>query len=150
MDRPPRKLSLPLFDRTHIFQGVIDGIIIFGFSMASYVFALSNESSEGTARFIAFITLVLCNLVLIKAKLSSVSVFSGGSSSKNNSFWLISGITIVLLFLIFSFSSAAELFHFAVVPLTDLGFVAAAVGICYLLMEFIKLFKVGVDHASKN
>ncbi|MFZ2200082.1 MAG: cation-translocating P-type ATPase [Microgenomates group bacterium] len=150
MDRPPRKLSLPLFDSTHIFQGVIDGSIIFGFSLASYIFALSNDASEGAARFIAFITLVLCNLVLIKVKLSNISVFKARSSSRNNSFWLISGITTILLFLIFSFSASAELFHFAAVPLTDLGYVAIIVGVCYLLMEFIKSIKVGLDHASKN
>ena len=150
MDRPPRKLSTPLFDKTHVFQGFIDGFVILGFSMASYIITISYNLGEDSSRFIAFITLVLCNLVLIKAKLSNISLFKKHTYSRNNSFWLISTITIISLFAIFSFQGAAELFHFAMVPFIDLAYVAIIVLVCYLLMEFIKLFKIGAIHGSKN
>lgn len=150
MDRPPRKLNTPLFDKARIFQASIDGLIIMGFTLASYMFALSNEVGEGSARFIAFITLVICNLSLIKVRLSNASIFKGLQSSKNNSFWLISIITILSLIVIFSFGPLSSLFHFDMIPLIDLLYIAIIVVICYLLMEFIKLFKVGAIHAGKN
>jgi Ca2+-transporting ATPase len=150
MDRPPRKLETPLFDKTRIFQAAIDGLIILGFTLASYMFALSNQVPEGSARFIAFITLVICNLSLIKVKLSNTSIFKGVHTARNNSFWLISIITTVSLFVIFSFGPAAELFHFDMIPLIDLLYIAIIVVFCYLLMEFIKLFKIGAIHGSKN
>ncbi|MEI8232534.1 MAG: cation-translocating P-type ATPase [bacterium] len=142
MARPPRNLSSPLFDKSHIFYGLLDGLIILGFSLGSYLFALTSGVVEPSARFIAFITLVLCNLVLVRAKLTHFSIFKSWTNSHNNSFWIISTITTLSLFIIFSFPQMSALFHFAPIEWPYLFYLIGIVITCYLLLELLKLFKV--------
>ncbi|WP_262273281.1 cation-translocating P-type ATPase, partial [Microvirga yunnanensis] len=64
MEKPPRPASEPLFGTSQIVLGFIQGAAVLGAVLGLYVWALNADVPEMQARAVAFVALVLGNLVL--------------------------------------------------------------------------------------
>jgi len=142
MKRGPRNLKQPLFDRSHIIIGIFQGLFLLVTIMYVYMFSLSLGKDENTARAMAFVTMVLCNLVLIIANLSSYSIFEKFVFHKNKALYIITGLVFGSLMVVFNVPFFLDVFGFAKFNLIDLLLIVSTVSICYIFLEFLKLFRV--------
>ncbi|NMB57148.1 cation-translocating P-type ATPase [Candidatus Beckwithbacteria bacterium] len=139
MNRPPRRLNQPLFSNSYILRGLIQGIVVLGLVMLAFVLALKTGKIESNARFIAFATLVICNLVLVRTNLTKLSLFQKVNFINNKSFYAILAITLGIISAIAYIPFLRELFHFSAINLFELFWIGGLALICYLLLEFLKI-----------
>jgi Ca2+-transporting ATPase len=120
MDRPPRRLNDPLFNKRlftiSLFQGLSVMIVVF----IVFLSALYLKKGELEARSLSFATLVFANLMLITTNLSwSKSIFKI-LTTRNMALWgVVLGASCALLLVLF-FQPLRDLFHFAVLSFEDL------------------------------
>ena len=70
MNKPPRKLKEPLFNRKNMIFSTLQGLVILFVVFAVYIFSLSLGYSENHIRTLTFTAIVFGNLMLIIANLS--------------------------------------------------------------------------------
>ena len=112
MRRPPRSPGEPLFSHEMVVEGVLLGFATFIAVVIVYGMALAIFD-EDRARTMAFITLVVANLLLILANRSRGVSFIAILSQPNRVFWVIALIALVALAVAVYVPSAAEAFRFA-------------------------------------
>lgn len=143
MEHPPRKLQDRLFGRKNFFVSVAQGLSALAAVVIVFIWALYYGSkNEDEARTLAFITLVIANLMLIVVNLS----WSGGLRSilkiNNKALWFVVGGALLSLVLVLSIPFLRELFHFSLIHADDLLIVALA-GV--LSVSWIKLLQIKRD-----
>lgn len=100
MERPPRPASESLFGTSQIALGFIQGAIVLGAVLGLYVWALNAGIPEMQARALAFVALVVGNLVLAFADAAEpgTSFFD----SRRLAFWAIgAGATVLVATLLY-------------------------------------------------
>ncbi len=113
MQRPPRKLNAPLFGRSMVLSGLIQGLGILVVVTGIYAFALTRGFGEGEARMFAFVSLVIGNLGLIFANRSrTLSIFQS-LRIPNKALWWISGSALFFLVLVLAVPALRDVFQFA-------------------------------------
>jgi Ca2+-transporting ATPase len=139
MKHPPRKLNAPLFGRSMVLSGLIQGLGILVVVAGVYVFALNENLSAGEARMFAFVSLVIGNLSLIFANRSnSLSIFQS-IRIPNNALWWVSGGALLLLTLVLTIPGVRDLFQFAPLHRWELALLALAGLSSILFADVIKL-----------
>jgi Ca2+-transporting ATPase len=113
MQRPPRKLDSPLFGRSMILSGLIQGLGILAVVAGVYVFALSQNLGEGEARMFAFVSLVIGNLGLIFANRSRTLSILKSIRIPNKALWWVSGGALFFLTLVLTIPALRSVFQFA-------------------------------------
>ena len=95
MEKPPRPATEPLFGTSQIVLGFIQGAVVLGAVLGLYVWALNAGVPEMQARAVAFVALVLGNLVLAFADAAEpgTSFFD----SRRLAFWGIGAGATVLV-----------------------------------------------------
>jgi len=145
MDRPPRKLDDPLFNKKSftisLFQGLSVMIVVF----AVFLLALYLKKGELEARSLSFATLVFANLMLISTNLSwSKSIFKI-LTARNMALWcVVTGAFLALLLVLF-FAPLRNLFHFAVLSFEDLMICFIAGVFSLVWFEVLKWFVMRQD-----
>ncbi|MGB7538017.1 MAG: cation-translocating P-type ATPase [Anaerolineales bacterium] len=138
MKRPPRRLQDPLFGRTMILAGLIQGIGVFAPVLTVYALLWLNGLGEAEARMAAFVCMVLSNLGLIFANRSwKKSIFSM-VKVPNPALWWISGGAAGFLALVLALPFLRDIFHFAPLHRTELAVIVLSIGASLLLSESIK------------
>ncbi len=113
MDRKPRPVSNPLFDRRMVFIGLFQGLGHLAILISLYAWALASGMGEGEAHSLVFVNLVLGNLSMILSnRYWTKNVFSI-LKVPNRALWYISGIAVALMLVTLHIPSVSELFHFA-------------------------------------
>jgi Ca2+-transporting ATPase len=113
MNRPPRDLKKPLFDRRAVMISALQGIAVLIVSFGVLAGSLYIGLSEAEARTITFATVVFANLMLITTNLSWSRDFFHILLNGNK---MLRGIlfgTLAMLALILSVPALIEVFHFA-------------------------------------
>jgi len=123
MERPPRKLSEPIFNRRMVFGSLIQGLFVAIIVVVSFWYLLGLGWSTDKARGMTFLILITANIFLILAT-SGKRVFSSIFKMQNKSMLVILGITAASLFFIFNLPFLTQLFLFN--PLTT---VEASLGV---------------------
>ncbi len=141
MNRPPRDIKKPLFANSHVLVSLFQGVTLLGVIMAVFLLSVYMGKDEGTSRSMAFITMVVCNLILIYANLSKKSVFQKLSVHRNNALYLISISAMVVIALIMNVNVLRELFHFAPITFDDSLIIFAMSIVCFVWLEFFKIFR---------
>jgi len=113
MQRPPRKLDSPLFGRSMILSGLIQGLGILAVVAGVYVFALIQNLGEGEARMFAFVSLVIGNLGLIFANRSRTLSILQSLRIPNKALWWVTGLTLFFLGLVLAVPALRNIFSFA-------------------------------------
>jgi len=139
MKRKPRGLTDPLFGRANIFISLLQGLILLSVIMVAFYISLRNGDTEWTARSVAFITMVLCNLSLIYADLSQDSVFVRPRIHKNKPLYLITAFVLSSILLITKVPFLMVIFHFSPLSVFNMKLVISLVLFCYASLEALKL-----------
>lgn len=139
MQRPPRKLDVPLFGRSMVLSGLIQGLGILAVVAAIYIFALNRNLGEGEARMFAFVTLVIGNLGLIFANRSrTLSIFQS-LRIPNKALWWVTGGALFFLVLVLTIPVLRDVFQFAPVHRWEMALLFAGGLSSILFAESIKL-----------
>ncbi len=139
MDRPPRKLSEPLFGRQMVLIGLIQGLGVLALTLGVYAVVLSKGLGESEARMMSFTTLVLGNLGLIFTNRSWKSSILATLRIPNPALWWVTLGTLFFLGLAISIPFLRGLFSFGPLHLWEIGLVGAAGLLSILLAESVKL-----------
>jgi Ca2+-transporting ATPase len=113
MQRPPRKLDSPLFGRSMILSGLIQGLGILAVVAGVYMFALNQNLGEGEARMFAFVSLVIGNLGLIFANRSRTLSILQSIRIPNKALWWVTGGALFFLTLVLTIPALRNVFQFA-------------------------------------
>ena len=124
MQRPPRAHDERLFSGMLLAESVLLGLVSLAAVALVYGIALS-QYSDGKARALAFIVLVVNNLALILVSRSQSDSPASVLLRPNRAFTLISALAIVALIVVCSLPSVASAFRFEAPPVS--AAIAAAV-----------------------
>jgi Ca2+-transporting ATPase len=139
MNRPPRNLKSPLFGRETFFTSLVQGLSILAVVFIVFLLSIDKGASHDQARSLAFISLVLTNLLLIVTNLSQLNHFIDILKEKNKALYWVIGSTIMFLTIVFYLPFFRNLFHFTNLHLND---VIMAVGIALFSMIWFEGIKV--------
>lgn len=126
MRRPPRSLNAPLFGRSMLFSGLIQGMGILAVIAGIYAFALVQGLGAGEARMLAFVSLVIGNIALIFANRSRSRFIFQSWQARNGALWWVSGAALVCLGLVLGIPALREIFQFAPLHRWELALLAVA------------------------
>jgi len=139
MQRRPRKLNAPLFGRSMVLSGLIQGLGILAVVAGVYYFALRQNLGEEEARMFAFVSLVIGNLGLIFANRSrTLSIFQS-LRIPNKALWWVSGAALFFLAMVLAIPALRDLFQFAPLHRWEMALLFVSGFSSILFAESIKL-----------
>ncbi|MDP4117393.1 MAG: cation-translocating P-type ATPase C-terminal domain-containing protein, partial [Bacteroidota bacterium] len=137
MNRKPRSIDAKLFDLPTILKCFFQGGLTLSVTIAIYIFIRNDHSTE-TARALAFLTLVVCNLGMILSNRSLTRSSIQMIKEKNEAFkWVMSGTTIMLI-LVMVVPFLKSMFRFGSVSLADLLLALSGGIFAVILMDLLK------------
>ena len=140
MDRPPRKLSEPLFGRQMVFIGLVQGLGVLALVLGVYAAVLSRGLGESEARMLSFATLVIGNLGLIFTNRSWRRSILATLRIPNPALWWVTGGTLFFLGLAVSIPFLRDVFSFGPLHLWEIAVVGVASLLSILVAEGAKLW----------
>jgi Ca2+-transporting ATPase len=138
MNRPPRRLEEPLFGRTMILTGLIQGLGLLAVVFGVYAFSLMQNMGEAEARMLSFSCMVLGNLGLIFTNRSWTKSILATLRIPNKALWWISGFAVGFLALVLSVPFLRNLFQFGPLHRWEAVTIVGAVAISVLIAESVK------------
>jgi Ca2+-transporting ATPase len=141
MKRPPRNLRERIFSFKTISISMMQGLGILIATFLLFVFAIKTGRTEIEARSIAFVALVLGNLMLILINLSWSKNIFRTLRSANKIFFIVFFGALFCLIAVLYIPFFANLFHLGPLGFNDFLLVSAAVLISLVWFEIFKLFK---------
>jgi Ca2+-transporting ATPase len=140
MQRPPRKLESPLFGRSMILSGLIQGLGILAVVAGVYAFGLLMEGlGEGEARMFAFVSVVIGNLGLIFANRSRTLSIIQSLRVPNKALWWVTGGAIFFLVIVLTVPVLRDVFLFAPLHRWEMALLSLSGLSSILFAESIKL-----------
>jgi Ca2+-transporting ATPase len=139
MKRPPRRLNEPLFGRSMILTGLIQGLGMLAVVFTVYSISIAQNLGESEARMISFVCMVLGNLGLIFTNRSWTQSILAILRIPNKALWWISGFAVGFLALVLTVPFLRDLFQFAPLHRWEAAMIAAAVTVSVLIAESVKL-----------
>ncbi len=140
MQRPPRKLSDPLFGRQMVFVGLIQGLGVLALVLGVYAVTLSRGMSTGEARMMSFVTLVVANLGLIFTNRSGKHSILSTLRIPNPALWWVTMLTLVFLALSVFVPFLRGVFSFDALHPWEAILIGAASLVSIFISESVKLF----------
>ncbi len=138
MQRPPRKLEAPLFGRSMVISGLIQGLGVLAIVLTIYGVMLMQGYGESEARMMSFVCLVIGNLGLIFANRSRSHSILATLRIPNKALWWVSGGAVAFLTLVLAVPYLRSLFKFAPLHRWELALIAVACLISMLIAESVK------------
>jgi len=120
MDRPPRRLNEPVFDRSTVGLALLQGVWVLLILLVVFAVALHRGQGAADARTLTFVTLVLANLGLILTNRSWSRTIAGSIRVPNRSLWYVLGGALAFLALALYVPFLRGLFKFSTLHPTDL------------------------------
>ncbi|MFA6353658.1 MAG: cation-translocating P-type ATPase [Candidatus Paceibacterota bacterium] len=141
MKRPPRNLHQRMFNLKTVSISMMQGLGVLIATFVLFIFAVKTGRTEIEARSIAFVALVLGNLMLIVINLSwSKNIFKTLRSA-NKIFYMVFFGALLCLMAVLYIPFFANLFHLGPLNYKDFILVTAAVLLSLAWFEILKLFK---------
>ena len=138
MNRPPRRLEEPLFNRKIIFFSLLQGLSVLLVVAAVFIIALFRGQGEEEARALCFTTLIISNIGLILTNRSWSRTILSTLHSPNTALWWVLGGAVSFLAMVLYLPFLRELFRFSTLHLDDLIICLAAGVISILWFEGFK------------
>ncbi|WP_020175010.1 cation-translocating P-type ATPase [Methyloferula stellata] len=139
MARPPRNPKEPLFDRSLLFRGLLQGGVVLAAALAVFLIGIRDLHGDQVARAMAFVTLVLGNLGLVMTNRSaSRSVFLT-AFRPNKPLAFVVCITLLALVLSLSIPQLREIFAFAPLSITHLAEATGAAVASVIVIDVFQL-----------
>jgi len=140
MDRPPRRLDEPLFDRRTIGLSLLQGVVVLAIVLIVYAIAYYRGQGANEARTLTFTTLVVANLSLILTNRSWSRSITRILSVPNSALWWVAGSALIFLGLVLYVPFLRDLFRFGFLHVTDLLICIGAGVVSILWFEAFKFF----------
>ena len=141
MSQPPRNLKSPLFGRETFFTSLVQGLSILAVVFIIFLLSLDKGANQDQARSLAFISLVLTNLLLIVTNLSQSNHFINILKEKNRSLYWVIGLTFIFLIIVFYLPFLRNLFHFSTLKFLDILMAVGIALVSLIWFEGIKILK---------
>lgn len=139
MNRPPRSVKEPLFDKKVISLSILQGISVLIIVLSVYAITLYNGQGDMEARTLSFTTLIIANLALILTNRSwSMTIFET-LRSPNKALWYVIGGALLFLGMVLYLEPLRNLFGFSVLHANDLLICLVAGIISILWFEALKM-----------
>lgn len=145
MARPPRNPNAPLFSRTLLARGILQGTIVLAASLGVFLLGVADNHDEATARGMAFVTLVLGNLGLVLTNRSMTSSAFTAMLRPNRALGLVVAMTFLALSLALSVPWLRSLFGFASL---GTGQFAESIGLAFASLAGNDLLGLALRHIS--
>ncbi len=126
MSRPPRRLDEPLFGRSMVRTGLLQGLGVLALVMAAFGLTLAAGGGEGRARALSFTLLVVADLGLIIANRTRGRSLLAAARIPNPALWWVAGGAIAFLVLTVSLPFLRGAFRFGTAPARQWAVVLAA------------------------
>ena len=120
MDRPPRRLHEPVFDRSTVGLSLLQGVWVLLILLGVYEVALRRGLGDTDARTLTFVTLVLANLGLILTNRSWSHTIVSSIRVPNRSLWYVVTGALVFLSLALYVPFLRGLFRFSMLHPIDI------------------------------
>ena len=140
MERPPRNLREPLFDKKAFLVSLLQGLSVLIVSFIVFLLALHLKKGEREARTLTFATLVFANLMLILTNLSWSQHIFKIVRSKNDALRSVVIGALVALLLVLYVPFLRRLFHFSILEGPDILITFASGIVSLLWFEGLKMF----------
>ncbi len=138
MKRKPRSIDAKLFEGSTLLKCFFQGGLTLAVTIAVYLFIRHDHSTE-TARALAFLTLVVCNLGMILSNRSLTRSSISMLKEKNAAFkWVMFG-TVTVMCLVLTTPFLKSLYRFGIVSLDDLFLALAGGLVAIIFMELVKV-----------
>jgi len=138
MRRPPRDPAGHVLPWPQIRWAVLQGTLVFGVLASLLIGALHLGAAEATLRTLAFVALVVTNVVLILVNRSFSSSLDDALGRTNRALGVLTGGVFTLLAVIVYWPPARALFGFAALTPLELGVCAATGAASLLVLEALK------------
>jgi len=138
MNRPPRNLKDPLFNRKTVIFSLLQGLSVLVIVAAVFVIALLRGQGEQDARALCFTTLIIANIGLILTNRSWTRTILSTLRSQNTALWWVLGGAMSFLVMVLYIPFLRVLFRFSTLHLDDLIICLAAGVISILWFEGFK------------
>ncbi len=138
MDKPPRDIKEPLFNKKKVVLSLLQGLSILLIICAVYFTARYLGKTDGEVRALTFTTLVISNLGLILTNRSWTRSIVSMLKAKNEALiYVVVGVAVMLNLVLFV-PAIMNLFHFSALHFNDLVicFICGAVSV-----SWFELFK---------
>lgn len=139
MDRPPRNLMEPLFEKRIIVFSVLQGLGVLLVVLAVFLFAMYRGQSEQDARALSFTTLIVANLGLILTNRSWSRTIINTLQYPNAALWGVLGGALFFLCMVLYIPFLREMFHFSRLHVVDLAICFSAGIISIIWFEGFKM-----------
>jgi Ca2+-transporting ATPase len=139
MHRPPRRLDAPLFGRSMVLRGLIQGLGALITVAGVYGVALALGCGENEARMMSFANLVIANLGMILSNRSRTRTIVGTLRNPNPALWWVVGGAALFMTLAVGVPFFRDLFKFGPLHLWESVLLAGTGLISVLLAESTKL-----------
>ena len=141
MNKPPRDLKKPLFDKESLILSLTQGLSVLAVVFVVFLLALFYGKSEIDARTLTFTTLVIANILLIISNLSLNQLMIKKLFSNNIALRLVIVGAIFSLAMVLYVPILRSLFHFSVLHIDDLMIASFAGIISVFWSEIVKLVR---------
>ena len=144
MERPPRRLGTPLFDRQVLVLTFLQGLIVLVFVAGVYAVGVTAGDSPATVRSTTFATLVFSNLALMLVNRSWVQpVWRASARRRNPAVTRVIAACVLVLAFLLGVPVLRRAFGFGPIDASRvlLALVAAVVSVCWF--EVWKLVRDG-------
>ncbi|MFA6271743.1 MAG: cation-translocating P-type ATPase [Patescibacteria group bacterium] len=142
MQRKPRNLKEPLFNKQALFFSLIQGLSVLAISFAIYLLTLQIGKGELEARTLTFSSLVIGNLIMIAVNLSWSESIINIFRTVNRTMWAVVLGTLASLVLIYSNPWLNDLFHLTRLHMNDVLLMLGVSAFIIIWFEFMKkIFK---------
>jgi Ca2+-transporting ATPase len=138
MSRPPRSPKGSLFSLPLIAWSLLQGTAVLGATAAVFWIAHGRGMPEPEVRSLAFLTLVIGNVVLILTGRSFSTSVIRAFSRPNPTLWTVLGIDAILLAIILGSESVRGLFRFGPLHLDDIALCLAIGAVVLIALELLK------------
>ncbi len=140
MQRPPRNPHESVFDRRTLIVSLVQGSVVLLVCLGLFVIAQQWELGEKTARTMAFVTLIIANLMLILTNVSWTRSLLATLRSYNSAMCWVVGSAVALMLALLMIPQLANLFQFAHFNIGQAGIcLGAGIG-SVIWFEFVKLY----------
>ncbi|MBI5055742.1 MAG: cation-translocating P-type ATPase [Nitrospirae bacterium] len=139
MDRPPRNLHEPLFNRRNIAISLLQGLSVLIIVLAVFLTAMQRGQGETDARALSFTTLIIANIGLILTNRSRSRTIWSTLRTPNTALWWVLSGALFFLGMVLYIPFLREMFHFSTLHYTDLIVSAAAGAVSIFWFEGFKI-----------
>jgi len=141
MKRKPRKANERLFSNATLIASAFQGLVMLAIVSAIYLYTLNGNWGIGTARSMAFTTLVFGNLALVLSARSQSRTILETWNNENTALSVVFIITLFLLALVLYVPFLQGLFHLSALSIPQLALSGGCALAGIALFEIMKMGK---------